>query len=706
MNTHSGRRARTAAAATGLAAVLLAVTPGTATAAGENLPPLQPSTDTLTVDSTKVCSDEPVYVPRAPELRATVEDTTEDNEDWETNAAGAEFEAWWTDVDGAQQRRTYTSHILKSPITQLWRTPSDLPADTVVSWHVRAVDDEGATSAWSDETPGITCRFVIDTVNPEPATVVSEQYPDDDSGWHDGVGVYGSFTFDSPSDDVVEYVYSVLGSGPTRVRPEEPGGPVTIRWMPEDSGPYYLQVRAVDRAGRSSSQTTHSMRVAAGRTPVAHWTLADPAGADNAAAEAGPVARAADGVVFGAPAPSRTDLTSTITLDGRGNSYLTPDAPATDTAKTFALSAWVRPAATGTPMTVASQDAADGTSAFTLGLRPTADGPAAWSFRYGATTLTGGSASVGGWAHLTGLYDTEDNTLRLYVNGKEVASKTDVAPMAAPGAFQIGRARGDAGARWQGEIGDVRVWNRVVPRKEIERLGSRPAELVAAWDIERTDDDVIPDRDGDKPLTLHGGAGFYTPDYEACLEDPECFEFPAGALDGNDHLTLDGTDDYAATTGPVVDTADSFSVGLRVRFADTTPDRPMTVLSQGDADSDAFKVRYDPAASEWQLVVTRGSEPDAEETVVAGPGAPTSYSDEVVVVYDDSEGHITLYIKGKAVATAEFNASWSAPGPLQIGRGHTADGGWGEYFHGGADTVRVFNGALTASQVNSFAYLY
>ncbi|MFE4956529.1 LamG domain-containing protein [Streptomyces sp. NPDC056653] len=706
MNTHFGRRARTAAAATGLAAVLLVVTPGIATAAGVNLPPLQPSVDTLTVDWSKACSDEPVYVARAPELRAVVEDPTEDNEDWETNGAGAEFEAWWTDADGAQQRRTYTSGIVHSPITQLWQTPSDLPADTVVSWHVRAVDDEDATSAWSDETPGITCRFVIDTVGPEPATVVSQQYPDDDSGWHDGVGVYGSFTFDSPSEDVVEYAYSILGSGTGRVRPDEPGGPVTIRWMPENSGVYYVQVRAVDRAGRSSSQTTHWMRVAAGRIPVAHWTLADPAGADNAAAEAGPVARAEDGVVFGAPAPSRTDLTSTVTLDGRGNSCLTPDAPATDTARTFALSAWVRPAATDTPMTVASQDAADGISAFTLGLRPTADGSATWAFRYGATILTGGSASVGGWAHLTGLYDTEDNTLRLYVNGKEVASETGVAPVAAPGAFQIGRARGDAGARWQGEIGDVRVWDRVVSREEIEGLGSRPAELVAAWDIERTDDGVIPGRDDDKPLTLYGGAGFYTPDYEACLEDPECFEFPAGALDGNDHLALDGTDDYAATSGPLVDTADSFSVGLRVRFADTTPDRPMTILSQGDADSDVFKVRYDPAASEWQLVVTRGSEPGAAETVVAGPGAPTSYSDEVVVVYDDSEGHITLYVEGEAVATTEFNASWSAPGSLQIGRGHTADGGWGEYFHGGADTVRVFSGALTASQVNSFAYLY
>jgi hypothetical protein len=56
------------------------------------------------------------------------------------------------------------------------------------------------------------------------------------------------------------------------------------------------------------------------------------------------------------------------------------------------------------------------------------------------------------------------------------------------------------------------------------------------------------------------------------------------------------------------------------------------LLSEGDADSDAFKVRYDPVASEWQLVVTSGSEPGAARTVVAGPGAPRSYSDDVVVV--------------------------------------------------------------------------
>ncbi|MGW2276534.1 LamG domain-containing protein [Streptomyces sp. NPDC001770] len=703
MTMYSARRARATAVAAGLASALLVSAAGVATAAGGNLPPLRPDTGDLTVDWSKPCTGTPVYVPGAPELRALVEDPTEDDEDGEANEAGAEFELRWTDTDGIPQRRDYVSPALPSPATQLWRTPADLPAGTVVSWHVRAVDEEGATSAWSDEAPEPTCRFVIDTVGPEPATIVSEQYPDEDGRSHDGAGVYGSFTFDSPSEDVVEYVYSVSGAGTTTVRPEEPGGPVTIRWMPEDGGLYSIGVRAVDRAGRSSTTTTHIARVSDGRAPVAHWALSDPAGAGHAAAGTGPEARAGDGVRFGAPPPSRTGLVSTVTLDGRRDSYLTPDVPVADTEKTFSLSAWARPAATDAPMTVAAQDAAHGPSAFALGLRPTDTGEAVWSFRYGSTTLTGGSASAGGWAHLLGLYDTEDNTLRLYVNGKEVASGTGVAPVAAPGAFQIGRARGGSGTHWQGEIGDVGVWDRVVTPTEVGRLSARPVEPVASWNVERSDDGVILDRYADEPLTLHGGAGFYTPDYEACFEDPECYELPLGALDGSDHLALDGTDGYASAGGPLIDTSDSFSIGMRVRFATTAPDRPMTLFSQGGEDSDAFKVRFDPATSEWQLIVTHGSGPGAASTVVAGPGTLSPRANQVTVVYDDSEGRITLYADGEPLAAASFNAAWSAPGPLQIGRGHTADGGWGEYYQGGADDIQVFEGALTATEVRSVA---
>jgi hypothetical protein len=88
-------------------------------------------------------------------------------------------------------------------------------------------------------------------------------------------------------------------------------------------------------------------------------------------------------------------------------------------------------------------------------------------------------------------------------------------------------------------------------------------------------------------------------------------------------------------------------------------------------------------------------------------GRPRSYVDEVVVVYDDSEGHITPCTpRARRWPPRGSTPPGAPPGPLRIGRGHTADGGWGEYFHGGADTVRVFGGALTAAQAKSFACPY
>lgn len=675
----------------GLTVALFAGAPGVAAAAEGNLPPDQPRIEDLTT-TYKPCADDPVYVGAAPTLRATVTDPEEDNAYERANSVGAEFEAWWTGADGAEQRRTLSTGLVSSPHAYQWQMPSDLPADTEISWHVRARDDEGALSAWSDEGDGRhACGFIIDAVNPEAPTVTSEEFQDShEQTGH--VGEYGSFTFDSPSEDVVEYDYTMLGGPTVYVRPEEPGGPVTVRWMPEDYGPYYVQVHAIDRAGRSSDRATYDFWVSQGRAPIAHWALDDPAGTTDAAAEAGPAAQAGDGVTFGAPAPSRTTFTSTVTLTGQGNSYLTPGVPATDTAKTFAVSGWVRPGRTDTAMTLASQDVANDASAFTLGLRPADGSGANWSFRYGSATVSGGTPSTGEWAHLLGLYNAEDGSLRLYVNGVQVATETGVAPVTGTGAFQIGRARGDGGARWQGEIGDVRVWDRVVVPEEITALSARTTRRVAGWDLETAQDGVSPEMGGGEPLTLHGGATLYSSDFDA--------------LRDFGHLDLDGIDGYAATSTPVVDTGDSFSVGATVRLADQAPAGPMTVLSQGDADGDAFKVRYDPASHEWQLIVTQGSGPDAGQTKVGFRDDPAQYpSQQVVAVYDKATDRITLYLDGQAVADAEFHGAWTAPGPLQIGRGHTADGSWGEYLHGAVDAVRVFEGALASDRVVFYDYL-
>ncbi|MCX4765794.1 LamG domain-containing protein [Streptomyces sp. NBC_01275] len=695
--------------------------PGAAFAA-ENLPPLQPLVQDLQTGSRPCASGaDKAYVPTPPTVSAVLYDPEEDNQPAEANLVKGEFEAWWTGPDGVEQRRTHTTPATLSGYRQQWRMPADLladvPADTTVSWRVRA-DDGTATSAWSSEGTGFACDFVQDTENPAAPVVTSADYPDD-GAWHDGVGVYGAFTVDSPSPDVASYVYSFIGGPQVTARPDELGGPLTIRHLPLKAAPDYLTVRALDRAGRSSGTVTHFFRVQSGRTPVARWTLADAPGSTTAAAESGPAARAGSGVTFGATAPRGTALTSTAELDGGDQAFLTPDAPAVDVRDTFAVGAWVRPSRTDRTMTVAAQDAGDSTgsgSGFALGLRVEDDRPV-WSFDFAGARVSGGAPETGEWAHLLALYDVETGKAQLYVNGEPVGTAVPVEPADSAGTadsagdLQIGRIRqdGDHRQQWQGTLGDVRAYDRVVVPDEVTQLAYRKPALLGHWSLENASDGASPEQNGGDPLRLGAGASIHRGPDGSCIPDldPDCPDVPY-ALVGDGHLQLDGENGYAAAAGPVVDTSDSFTVGVVVRLADADPAGPMTVLSQAGEHTDAFKVRYDPAAHAWQLIVPHEDAAGATQSVVSQvvpADGGEGQGHQIAVVYDDASDRITLYVDGNAGAdaTAALPDGWRGSGALQIGRARSGDG-WGEYLHGDVDEVQAYQGALRARDISGLGH--
>lgn len=681
------------------AVALLTTAAGTAYAL-DNLPPKQPLVADLATQG-RACATgaDTVYVSVAPTLSAVLYDPEEDNQPYEANRVKGDFEAWWTDSAGAEQRRTFSTNEALSGTRRSWQLPSDIPANTVVSWHVRANDGQ-ATSAWSDQGAGSVCSFVYDDVSPDKAVVASPDYPEDQI--QDGVGVYGTFTMDSPSPDVVGYRYNFIGGPQTTVRPDEMGGPATIRFLPVRSGTDYLSVQAVDRSGRISGVTTYWIRIQSGRAPVARWKLTDPAGSGSAAAETGTAARAGTGVTFGGTAPAGTSITSSVSLDGSGDGFLTPDAPATDTRKSFAVSAWVRPAETGRTMTAASQDA-DGSPGFSLGLRAEDSGPA-WSFAIGGARVSGGAPETGEWAHVLGLYDAETGKARLYVNGRETGTAAAATPAEAAGALQIGRERDASGYRdrWHGDLGDVRVHDRVVVPGEVSELAHRTPKKLGRWSLENATDGASPEQAGGSPLRLGTGATLYRGSDGSCSPgiDPDC---PEMALVGDGHLHLDGESGYAATDGPAVDTGDSFTVGAVVRLTDSEPAHPMTVLSQAGEHTDAFKVRYEPSSQTWQLVMPEKDEAGAPEKVVSQAefaDGGEGLGHRIAVVYDDAADTIRLYVDGSldAQATADFANGWHSAGALQVGRAKAGDG-WTEYLRGDVDEVQAFEGALSDSKI-------
>ncbi|MGW0853811.1 LamG domain-containing protein [Streptomyces sp. NPDC002690] len=688
---------------------MIALTASGVAVAVDNLPPLRPTAGDLHTESKPCVSGaERPYVGREPTLFAVLNDPVEDDAPGGANLVKAEFELWWTDAAGTEQRLSYApSSAVPSGFTFQWNTylqAAAVPADTVISWHVRA-NDGAAVSEWSD-TAAPACEFVIDEVSPQPPVVSSSEFPED-VFYGAEQGTYGTFRFQSPSDDVVEYRYTFIGQAQQSVVATGPDHAAEVRFL-ATSFTQRVDVVAFDRSGRRSTSTSYDFYPAPPRSPVAQWQLADPAGSRSAAPVTGTAARAGTGASFGASAPEGTALTSTVSLDGTGHGFLTPDAPVVDTAKTFAVGGWVRPGATDRTMTVASQDA-DGAPAFTLGLRP-GDGGATWSFGVGADRVTGGTPEAGTWSHVLGLYDVETGLAHLYVNGKETGTPIAITPAQTSGDFQIGRARGKLGYRdrWQGEIGALQAYDRVVMPAEITQLALvevPPATETAHWSMESSTDGTTPSSVGtDQPLSLRDGAHLYqwpSPD-DWCDLYPECFP-DKDPLRGQADLALDGVDDYAATTAPVVDTARSYTVAALLALDHVTADDPaMTLFSQGNDDGTAaFQVRYVPATQKWELSVSHAGTPGAEVTTVSAEAAPGGLH-RVGIVHDTVNDRVTLYVDAQETgASATFRSGWTSTGGLQIGRGPVPGGGWGSYLRGSVDEVRVFEGALPGLQVRN-----
>ncbi|MEW9513562.1 LamG-like jellyroll fold domain-containing protein [Streptomyces bacillaris] len=698
--TGQGRPRRAAAIAVIAAGTVLA-TPGTVLAAPSGaLPPKQPLTADLgTGGAPCVSGDERAYVQSVPRLAARLHGPG-DGHPAEVSRVRGEFEAWWQDENGAEQRLTTTTATLADTVPFTWQLPGTIPDETVISWRVRAVNDAGA-SAWSSEGAGAPCEFVYDRTAPDAPVVTSSDYPDDDT-WTPGAGVRGTFRFTAQADDIVAYSYSFMG-GPSKTVAVGADGAAEISFVPQQSGVQTLSVQAQDRAGNRGPRTDYTFRIGSGPAPVAQWKLADAAGSRSAAAEHGTAARAGAGVTFGAPAPSGTPLTSTASLDGSGHGFLTPGTPVvTGTGKDFAVGGWVRPARVDGTRTVLSQDAGTG-RAFTLGLTQAGSAPV-WSFAVGGARVSGGLPAAGEWAYVLGQYDAETGTARLYVNGRAVGEETAVTPVAGEGAFQIGRARGAQGYRdrWQGEIGDVRAYERIVVASEVKDLATRAATRLGHWALDTAPDGLAPEEGGGAPLKLGPGASLYRLDDPCDPLDPECGQdWP---LEGDGHLRLDGVTGHAATDAPVVDTSGSFTVSARVRLTDGEPAAPMTAVSQGGEHGDAFKVRFDPENSSWDLVMSHADEPGAPETVlrrIEWPDGNWGVGHRVTVVYDASVKQVAFYLDGvkyEEGGTADFAAAWKSTGGLQIGRGRTADG-WGEYLHGAVDSVYAFEGVLSDSAI-------
>ncbi|MER8181986.1 LamG-like jellyroll fold domain-containing protein [Kitasatospora sp. NPDC094015] len=323
------------------------------------------------------------------------------------------------------------------------------------------------------------------------------------------------------------------------------------------------------------------------------------------------------------------------------------------------------------------------------------------------------------WVHLLGVSDAVAKKTRLYINGFLVgeADYTQTAPWASPGPLQVGAVNreGVNAEFFGGDVDDVRVFDRVVTGPEAADMIAQRPQLAGRWKLSSASGSpLVSPGEGPVPqgAVLNGGA---------------TIDVAGGLYSDQGALQLNGDTAYAATGAAVVHTNQSFTLAA---WADTagSPNRDMTVLSQGGATGDAVTLRWhylkdDPISGEhlgeWQAVVAGTDAAGAPRTMVVH--SPVTLGQEnwthLAVVYDALANQLSLYANATLenqictsddptcsprTSSAQAIRPFDATGGLQLGRSK-ASGVFGEYFSGELDDAWAFQGVLSEAQIIKLA---
>ncbi|GAA4716018.1 LamG domain-containing protein [Phytohabitans rumicis] len=571
----------------------------------------------------------------------------------------------------------------------------------VYHWQARTYDGNDHSVMTGD------CEFIVDNGGPTTAPLISSTDYPADGNYHGGLGVTGSFTLSANgAPDVAKYRYWWEGKPFREVAAPTLSATVTVPITPpypdvarllDDvtvAGPRVLHVASVDPVGHVGPDRTFSVLVGSAPAPAGWWKLDDGAAATQLADSSGrnrPLTAEA-----AAPAKQNTgwgDGGSAYTFNG-STTALKAGQPVLNTAKSFSVSAWARLTAfQSSSQNVVSQDGAR-MSGFQLWYAQVEN---RWQlqmaeddvdFASRTEALSTRAGQIGAWTHLAGVYDAETKQMRLYVNGSLEAGATLARGFNATGSLRIGRAQWNGlSVDWfNGDIDDVRVWQRVIDPREIAALAT--AE-VGRWTLDST----VADTSGfGHDLSPEGNAGF---DYVG--NDPA----DAGSA------LLDGWGSWFATAGPVARTDQSFSVSAWARVS-AVPTGNITAIAQDGTGQSGFYLglKHDGTAPHWSMSMV---DTDAQATGwVTAAAAPVITNADVgrwyhlVGVFDRPAQQIRLYVDGVLAATATRTAFWSSTGVFTVGRAqwYSSVGPLQvDFWHGAIDDVRVYAGVLTPNRI-------
>ncbi|MBO3747960.1 LamG domain-containing protein [Streptosporangiaceae bacterium NEAU-GS5] len=607
---------------------------------------------------------------------------------WHLYVDGNRQGDWWGDYKGSGQ--------LHDRFVDLgaWKHNS-------FDWYVKG-DDGAHGDTWTHtDNWARGALFRTDLDPPTKAPQVTSTLYRPDNAWHGGAGIPGTFTFDALSagdttvNDIDHFVYGWQWPPTQPVDADALGGKVTLRIAPSGDGPQDLYVRSVDRGGNPGPATQLHLYVRAGNGPLAQWSFQG-----DARDEAYLGGR--DGTLNGDAAFGPGAVSTGLRLTAGGH-MSAPNAVRTDDS--FSVSAWVKPDVLRPDlvMSAASQYGSQA-SGFYLDYRGDQD---KWTFMLAGKDEAGASGfwaaarqrpQAGRWTQLTGVYDRAAGEVRLYVNG-ELGARTAVpagfVPWNAAGKVALGREQynGAETNYWYGSLDEVKIYDRALTDADAEMLAGDDNVQAGQWKFEELTGTTAQNGvDGGEALGLRDGASFTGDGDGDGVAD-------GGAVGGG--LRLAGG--YAATSGPVVATDQSFTVSAWA-WAETAPadQHVRAVLSQDGAQTGGFFLDYRNDIKRWTFMLAGADQNDPAPYMASSAAEPATRTwTHLTGVFDRAANKIRLYVNGHLDGETALPAGftpWSADGGLTVGR-EKWNGLTGNLWDGMVDEIRTYNRALSATEI-------
>ena len=163
-------------------------------------------------------------------------------------------------------------------------------------------------------------------------------------------------------------------------------------------------------------------------------------------------------------------------------------------------------------------------------------------------------------------------------------------------------------------------------------------------------------------------------------------------------LALDGSSGYATTSGPVLNTSQSYTVSAWVNVTALSP--YATVVGEAGVNMNTADLQFNPQYNAWTFIAPSADAQSAASYAYVHASSPPQLGvwTQLVGTFDARTGLMVLYVNGVSVGTTTNSSPWSAGGRLDIGA--SAASSVSGNLDGSIGDVQVYQSALSASEIS------